>query len=835
MRRQSPESIFVGNLDALRRLQRTPPAGQEEDTDPEEGRTEDIGANPTAVLEDLLIAQQFIHRMNQARLAHSGLDVETLRRLSAPARGTRALTRDERAGLRILLSRGNITGDTYTDMRAAYQEHSPDTTKDIPTHPQAERLLESVTGIHALRCDMCPNTCLAFTGPFATIEACPICKEPRYEPGDTARQPRTARRTFCTFPLGPQLQAMWASPENARLMRHRAMETKKIINARRRGARATHLEDVYNGTDYLARVEDGTISDNDSVLMFSIDGAQLYQSKQSDCWFYVWVLYDLPVSHRYKKRYVLPGGVIGGPRHPVNPESFLFPGLFHLAALMREGVQIWAGDTQDIFTDFPYCLFATADSPAMASMNGSVGHHGRQGCRMFCEQPGRHKPFRPTYYPALTRLIPDFPDDPPTIILDAKAEPDYTARARHYAENLKILESSQNATTYARNRLNTGIVKPTIFSGLPRFPGVPRGFPIDVMHLICLNLAQLTLDLLRGTMPCDGTDDRNTWDFAIFYNNPALWREHGTQVAAAARYLPGSFDRPPRNPAEKINSGFKAWEYNLYVYGLMPALLRPILPTQYYRHFCLLVFAARIVSQRKVSTSQLAEAHLAQHAYYTQFEQLYYQGRVDRLHFVRPSVHLFSHTARETERAGPHPCFSQWTIENYIGNITREIRQDVTPYANVSERALRRAQGSALQAMYPEFDTAPPPSRHSRPIPGHEDFILLHPVDKTSRYMTSSESNALLKHLRAAGSVHAEGWRPHVVRWGRLRLPNQQIARSAWREAYAEEQGKTPRRARMVKVRMNTLSRCIWLNILITAHGGSFRGGLVFLPAYPTP
>ncbi|KAJ6528077.1 hypothetical protein B0H19DRAFT_1195027 [Mycena capillaripes] len=37
--------------------------------------------------------------------------------------------------------------------------------------------------------------------------------------------------------------------------------------------------------------------------------------------------------------------------------------------------------------------------------------------------------------------------------------------------------------------------------------------------------------------------------------------------------IPGSFDRPPRNPAEKINSGYKAWERLLYVYGAGPALL----------------------------------------------------------------------------------------------------------------------------------------------------------------------------------------------------------------------------------------------------------------------
>ncbi|KAF9471629.1 hypothetical protein BDN70DRAFT_975534 [Pholiota conissans] len=38
-------------------------------------------------------------------------------------------------------------------------------------------------------------------------------------------------------------------------------------------------------------------------------------------------------------------------------------------------------------------------------------------------------------------------------------------------------------------------------------------------------------------------------------------------------YLPGSFDRPPRNPADKVNNSYKAWECLAWIYGLGPALL----------------------------------------------------------------------------------------------------------------------------------------------------------------------------------------------------------------------------------------------------------------------
>lgn len=55
------------------------------------------------------------------------------------------------------------------------------------------------------------------------------------------------------------------------------------------------------------------------------------------------------------------------------------------------------------------------------------------------------------------------------------------------------------------------------------------------------------------------------------------WIIHGSAVGHAKKYLPGSFDRPSRNPAEKINSGYKAQEYLTWIYGLCPALLYGVL------------------------------------------------------------------------------------------------------------------------------------------------------------------------------------------------------------------------------------------------------------------
>ena len=163
--------------------------------------------------------------------------------------------------------------------------------------------------------------------------------------------------------------------------------------------------DVFCGSDYLDAVENGHINDYGTVVMLSIDGAQLYHNKKSDCWIYIWVILDLAPDQRYKIRNILPGGIILGPGKPKNLDSFLFPGLAHVSALQREGLNIWDGYHRRMAVSFLFLLLALADAVAMAELSGSVGHHGRKGCRLLCPFVGRNKLGSSHYYPALLKPL----------------------------------------------------------------------------------------------------------------------------------------------------------------------------------------------------------------------------------------------------------------------------------------------------------------------------------------------------------------------------------------------------------------------------------------------
>ena len=325
-----------------------------------------------------------------------------------------------------------------------------------------------------------------------------------------------------------------------------------------------------------------------------MDGAQLYRNKDSDTWFGIATLIDFAPEIRHTKDMVLPIFVIGGPNAPRNYDSFLFPTFAHLSACQRLGLRVWDASTQASFDIYPWFGFRTADTVGMVELNGWVGHHGRNGCRILCSMPGRHKPGAGNYYPAMLKphgaVLPPGSGHP-----DIDINSITTPSPDEYNERLRFVLGSASTREYERRRKETGICKPSIVSALPKAIPILKCFPADTMHLFALNISQLLISLWRGNIDHARDDDPSTWSFAVLRDN-AIWQAHGASVAGAALYLPVCLEsRVPRNPAEKISSGYKAVEYLVYVFGLCPALLYHILPQRFYYHYCKLVFGTRVI------------------------------------------------------------------------------------------------------------------------------------------------------------------------------------------------------------------------------------------------
>ena len=237
----------------------------------------------------------------------------------------------------------------------------------------------------------------------------------------------------------------------------------------------------------------------------------------------------------------------------------------------------------------------------------------------------------------------------------------------------------------------------------------------------------------------------------------------------------------------------------MWMFGLGPALFFHDLDIKYWRNFCKLTRAIRLLHRRSISNSNLIEAYNLIMDFVPEFEQLYYQGRVDRLHFVHPCVHTLLHLPGEVHRLGPSIIYTQWTMERTIGNLGEEVKQPSQPYANLSQRGVLRCQINALLAMFPSF--SPNSSLPSGSISLHSGYILLGAKDKNAQSISNNISHVIYNYFNAMGMILPGPQSLKLVRWARLQLPNGQIARSLWKEKEKLPGGL--RKARNVKVMFN--------------------------------
>jgi hypothetical protein len=300
------------------------------------GNLEDLWLQDAIHLGDLKTAADFVKGLQRATLddPHLGMSVEAVHRLRNPPHDQPPTVFDRVTRLAIDLYLANPSAVTYETICEAMWRFDPNI--GLPSYYKIQRLVADVTGVESVVHHMCINSCVAYTGPFMDLDACPVCSEPRYDQfrlQSSSGRDKIPRQEFHTIPIGPQLQALYRSPESASLAHYLHNERHRVLARLEEVDILDEYSDVLYGTDLTDTFQDGHIDEDDIVLMFSIDGAQLYAIKDSACWIYIWVLLNLSPTECYKKNRVFVGGFIPGPNNPKNLDSFLFPGLQHLVAL----------------------------------------------------------------------------------------------------------------------------------------------------------------------------------------------------------------------------------------------------------------------------------------------------------------------------------------------------------------------------------------------------------------------------------------------------------------------------------------------------------------------
>jgi hypothetical protein len=197
------------------------------------GDIDDLWEEGTIHLESLKVTADFIKGIHNAMLddLNLGLSDEAIDWLRHPIHEQPGCSIDDDWRTAIKLFLGNPSEATYETNRAIILDCIPEA--NIPTYYRAGRIITEMTEIESVVHHMCINSCVAFTGPFLTLDKCPICDEPRYDQfrlQSTHGRDKVPCKEFHTIPIGPQLQVLYREPGSATATHYLQNERSHILS-----------------------------------------------------------------------------------------------------------------------------------------------------------------------------------------------------------------------------------------------------------------------------------------------------------------------------------------------------------------------------------------------------------------------------------------------------------------------------------------------------------------------------------------------------------------------------------------------------------------------------
>jgi hypothetical protein len=256
---------------------------------------------------------------------------------------------------------------------------------EILTLYMVRKLAMKVLGLSSQMVDMCPRSCMAFTGDFkhhcTCIHICDnhVCGEPCF---DKKGQPRAQ---MIYTPIAPVIQSFYGNREMAEAMRYQHKNLQKALKNLDSDSPPTEYSDF---SDSMNHINHSHLFENetDTAISISGDGAQLTMKKQSDVWVLIVTILNLPPDMRIKATNIIIPLVIPGPCSPGNVESFVYVLYEELAKL---SVGVWTKDalSGQFFLLKVYLCGVLGDMLGSAKLSKMAGHMALHGC-CFCTVQG---------------------------------------------------------------------------------------------------------------------------------------------------------------------------------------------------------------------------------------------------------------------------------------------------------------------------------------------------------------------------------------------------------------------------------------------------------------
>ncbi|XP_062519358.1 uncharacterized protein LOC134194453 isoform X2 [Corticium candelabrum] len=401
---------------------------------------------------------------------------------------------------------------------------------------------------------------------------------------------------------------------------------------------AACVSDIVNSQGHR-RVSQVNASKWNLTLTLNTDGMTIFKvSRSGSLWPVYLTINELSPKSRFSLKYVIIYALWFKPSKPP-VQAFFQPLMDQLMRLSTEGVKFQTAEGQQLC--HARLTLVTCDLPARAMVSCMKQHNGICAC-IYCYHTGitvgddhlhRYWPYNST---AACRTHESIIRD----VLEA-------VQSKTAASAISLCLSVSTISLVSQVNGMHPVASPLLAA---KGFNLVDGVAIDYMHVVCLGV---TRNLLEKWL-----SDRSS---AYFIGHKIQFLDKRLLSIAPADII----IRTPRTLKE-FNT-WKANELRSWLFYWSVPVLRGILPTEYYVHYCLLVAACRTLCGTTVSRDDINQARKFLQKFYDRHELLY------GITACTMKVHLLQHLADCVEKWGSLWAYSTFWFESLNGILRRYV------------------------------------------------------------------------------------------------------------------------------------------------------------------
>jgi hypothetical protein len=629
--------------------------------------------------------------------------------------------------------------------------------------------------------DICPNTCMAYTGDYANLTHCchvkkdnTICGEPRYGVRGKAK----AQMVYIS--CLDVITAMFANVETATMLRQRDTTLKHVLYLLNKGANVIPTySDFADSAVHRHHYQSLGLfqGERDIALALSTDSAQLTMKKQSNTLVALLELLNLPGELRYQTNNTMVPFIIPGPNNPGNVDSFMHP-LFVDMAKASEGIWMWDAVDSSYFVNHAYLCMVLGDMLGSAKMSGMAGHTAVHGDRFSMIKGARaslKKGSKYQYYP----IAP-----PKNAIYNPTRQPCYDldnlpVRAeKHYWDTIKeLLDKTKSKRQCEAITRESGISRMPLAAASPAFIH-PSFFPLDPFHLFFENIMPFLWDTWRGSSQNDKVHVTDT-----------KAKMFGELVAGSMKTLPASFCGRVRDVHLKRQSQYKAYEWMALLYWyILSAGIEVGFPDTILQNFAYLHKIVKFsMTIKPRSEDEINELQKLIKKFLLDYESIYVGDDPEKISRCRLCILQLIHIPNHIRWYGSIRLGSQATVERTIGEAGHKIHSKKSPFANMANIFFEKELVKVLLLYYPELETGQQHDHEKPKLFGHIRILKRerHPGEQFYNQLTS-----VFENQPQLGEFDPTF---EIKRFGKCNLPNAKVLGSMKSEAISNRANQRSR------------------------------------------